>query len=85
MLGGLRGQARVGSVMRVWVAYRGLGAGRTSSGDAVGAVLRRGFMLSHLLKKQHTANLVKSEDTLSLSCNMLLMNNFLHSLLIFRW
>lgn len=44
------GQARVGSVMRVWVAYRRLGAGGTSGGAAVGAVLRGGFKLSHLLE-----------------------------------
>lgn len=31
MLGGLRGQARVGSVMRMWMADRRFGTGRTSA------------------------------------------------------
>lgn len=52
MLGGLRGQARVGSVMRVRVAYRGLGAGGTSGRAAGGAVLRGGFMVSNRLEEK---------------------------------
>lgn len=52
MLGGFRGQAGVGSVMRV--AQRGLGAGGTFVGAARGAVLRGGFMVSNRLERGET-------------------------------
>lgn len=49
MLGGVRGQAWVGSVMRVRVTYRGLRAGGTSAGATRGAILRGRFMVSNRL------------------------------------
>ena len=52
MLGGIGGQAGVGGVVRVLVAHRGLGG--TSVGAARGAVLRRGFMVSHRLEGGET-------------------------------
>lgn len=64
MLGGLGGQAWMGSVMRVWVAYRGLRARGSSARAARGAILRGGFMVSNRLEEtdrrtlsQHTPSL----------------------------
>lgn len=60
VLGGLRGQAGVGSVMRMWVAYRGLGAGGDLRGAARGAVFRGRVLVSTRLeeKKHHKHNII---------------------------
>lgn len=54
MQGGLRGQAWLGSVKRMRVAYRGLGAGGPSGGATRGAILRGGFMVSNRLEETET-------------------------------
>lgn len=81
MQAGLRCQAWLGSVMRVRMAYRGLGAGGPSGGAARGAILRGGFMVSNRLEETDRRMLSQTQlmpDYLSFqgwSCNKLCINN----------
>lgn len=87
MQGGLRGQAWLGSVKRVRVAYRGLGAGGPSGGATRGAILRGGFMVSNRLEETETERrmssqtqpmpvyFLKKKSFQGWSCNKLCINN----------